>query len=183
MFKISQSSRKMKNIFKRIRMFFLLFFVYKFNKKGKQFYIGKNLFIRPNTVSIGNYVFIGSNSHLSVKKLYIDDFTMLASYVSIVGGDHNFESVGIPMILNQRSIEKEVVIKKDVWIGHGVIILHGVTIGEGSIIGAGSIVTKDIEPYSIVAGNPATFIRKRFASEEERVKHSQKINRIYNKKR
>lgn len=42
------------------------------------------------------------------------------------------------------------------WIGFGVIILPGVTIGEGAVVGAGSVVTKDVEPYTIVAGNPAT---------------------------
>ena len=54
-----------------------------------------------------------------------------------------------------------IVIEDDVWIGARVIILKGVTIGKGSIIGAGSVVTKDVEPYSIVGGNPAKLIRKR----------------------
>lgn len=46
------------------------------------------------------------------------------------------------------------------WIGFNSIILKGVTIGEGAVVGAGSVVTKDIEPYTIVAGNPAKFIKK-----------------------
>lgn len=45
------------------------------------------------------------------------------------------------------------------WIGFNSIILKGVTIGEGAIVGAGSVVTKDVLPYSIVAGNPAKFIK------------------------
>lgn len=55
-----------------------------------------------------------------------------------------------------------VVIGHDVWIGHGVVILPGRTIGTGAVIGAGSIVTRDVEPYTIVAGNPARVIRRRF---------------------
>lgn len=50
-------------------------------------------------------------------------------------------------------------IKDDVWVGAGVIILSGVTIGECSVIGAGAVVTKDVEPYTIVAGVPARKIR------------------------
>ncbi|MBB4038478.1 hypothetical protein GGR34_000107 [Microvirga flocculans] len=55
-----------------------------------------------------------------------------------------------------------VVIGHDVWIGHGVVILPSRTIGTGAVIGAGSIVTRDVEPYTIVAGNPARVIRRRF---------------------
>lgn len=58
-----------------------------------------------------------------------------------------------------------VVIGNDVWIGHGAVILGGVTIGDGAIIGAGAIVTKDVAPYTIVAGNPARVIRSRFDEE------------------
>ncbi len=54
------------------------------------------------------------------------------------------------------------IIGNDVWIGARATILSGVTIGDGAVIGAGSVVTKNVEPYSIVAGNPAKLIRKRF---------------------
>ncbi|MCH9757026.1 MAG: CatB-related O-acetyltransferase [Gammaproteobacteria bacterium] len=54
------------------------------------------------------------------------------------------------------------VIGDDVWIGHQALIMPGVTIGPGAIIGAGSVVTKDVAPYTIVAGNPAKMIRQRF---------------------
>lgn len=55
-----------------------------------------------------------------------------------------------------------VVIEEDVWIGSNVVVLSGVTIGRGSIIGAGSIVNSNIPRYSIVGGNPARVIKKRF---------------------
>ncbi|RRQ29136.1 CatB-related O-acetyltransferase [Rhodococcus sp. Eu-32] len=56
----------------------------------------------------------------------------------------------------------DVVIGNDVWIGFGATIVSGVHIGDGAIVAAGSIVVRSVEPYSIVAGNPATLVRKRF---------------------
>jgi acetyltransferase-like isoleucine patch superfamily enzyme len=50
----------------------------------------------------------------------------------------------------------------DVWIGEGVFVKAGITIGDGAVIGMGAVITKDVPPYSIVAGNPARFIRFRF---------------------
>jgi phosphonate metabolism protein (transferase hexapeptide repeat family) len=55
-----------------------------------------------------------------------------------------------------------VVVGHDVWIGHGAIILPGRTVGTGAVVGAGAVVTKDVDPYAIVAGNPARVIRQRF---------------------
>jgi acetyltransferase-like isoleucine patch superfamily enzyme len=57
-------------------------------------------------------------------------------------------------------VTKPVIIKSKVWIGFNVIILKGVIIGEGAVVGANSVVTKDIEPWTVVGGNPAVFIRK-----------------------
>ena len=53
-----------------------------------------------------------------------------------------------------------IVIEDDVWVGFGSIILTGVTIGRGAVIGAGSVVTKDVDAFTVVAGNPARFIRE-----------------------
>ena len=58
-----------------------------------------------------------------------------------------------------------VLIGNDVWIGDNVTIMAGVTIGDGAVIGCNTVVTKDVEPYSIVAGNPGKFIRYRFSEE------------------
>lgn len=60
---------------------------------------------------------------------------------------------------------KRCVLGHDVWIGHAAIVLPGVRIGNGAVVGAGSVVTKDVAPYTIVAGNPARLIRRRFSEE------------------
>jgi phosphonate metabolism protein (transferase hexapeptide repeat family) len=65
-----------------------------------------------------------------------------------------------------------VIIGHDVWIGHGAIILPGRSVGTGAVIPAGAIVTKNVEPYAIVAGNPARVIRQRFpAAVARRLEH------------
>ena len=60
----------------------------------------------------------------------------------------------------------DTVIGNDVWIGYNVTFMPGVHVGDGAIIGTNALVTKDVEPYSIVGGNPAKLIRKRFSDDE-----------------
>lgn len=102
--------------------------------------------------------------------LNIGSFCSIASNVKfILGGNHNLYGLTTyPVSFKLLGGEKDtlsngpIVIKDDVWIGTDVIILSGLTIGQGAVIAAGSIVTKDVEPYSIVGGNPAMLIKKRF---------------------
>lgn len=110
----------------------------------------------------------------------IGKFCSIASHVRINPGNHPMHRVGThhftyrsrrygfadddPEFFEWRRRDG-VKIGHDVWIGHGAVILPGVSIGTGSVVGAGSIVTKDVDDYSIVAGNPARLIRKRFPDE------------------
>ena len=75
-----------------------------------------------------------------------------------------------------HSIIIALIIERDCWIGYGAVILTGVRVGRGAIIAAGSVVLKDVEPYSIVAGNPARVVAKRF-SEEQILEHEKLYNR------
>jgi len=171
--------RLAKAVYKKGRMWLLLTFKYKFNSVGKDFYIGRNCSINCKKIDVGNLVFIGNNCHLSVDNVRIGDYTMFASQVSIVGGDHRFDIVGTPTRNTGREERKGVSIGKDCWIGHGVIVLDGVNIEEGTIVAAGSVVTKSLEPYSIYAGVPAKKIRKRFDKDSEIQFHSKSINGVF----
>jgi len=86
--------------------------------------------------------------------------TLIGHGTKIISGNH-----GIPpcnqRITEAKSIRRPVFIGQDVWIGANCVILPGRKIGEGSVVGAGSIVTKDVEPFTIVAGNPVRLIRRR----------------------
>lgn len=66
----------------------------------------------------------------------------------------------------RRDRRSRITIGNDVWIGQDAMILGGVTIGDGAIVGAGSLVTRDVAPYTIVAGNPASVIRTRYTDEQ-----------------
>lgn len=64
--------------------------------------------------------------------------------------------------LNQLLFKGDTIIGKDVWMGTDTVIMPGINIGDGAIIAAKSVITKDVEPYTIVGGNPAQKIKERF---------------------
>lgn len=70
-----------------------------------------------------------------------------------------------PDHLSELPKKGDIIVGNDVWIGRESVIMPGVTIGDGAIIAAYSVVTKDVLPYSVVGGNPARFIKKRFDDE------------------
>lgn len=160
-------------------MLVFLHFVYRFRHVGRDFKMSKGCRIRKNSVSLGDHVYIGYNCHIAAQ-VTIGNWVMLASQVSIVGGDHVFTAVGTPSIWAGRDENKEVVIEDDVWIGHGAIIMHGVHIGEGAIVAAGAVVTKNVLPYSIVVGCPAKFLRMRFTG-EEMIEHKRQLEQLRQK--
>lgn len=122
-------------------------------------------------IIIGNFSFVGENSKIwSAKKITIGNRVLISHGVNIHDNNSHqidaklrhldfvhIKNIGLQSENNLN--EKEIIIKDDVWIGFNSIILKGVTIGEGAIVGAGSVVTKDVLPYTIVAGNPAKFIK------------------------
>lgn len=128
----------------------------------------------PNyTFGMGTYGMPKVHDWNEGSTLKVGAFTSIAGNVDIfLGGHHRTDWIScypFPVYMEEAAhIEDfggtngDVIIGNDSWICSNVTILSGVTIGDGAIVAAGSIVTKDVEPYSIVAGNPARHIKWRF---------------------
>lgn len=133
---------------------------------------GRIVFERDHAIlSIGTRTFLGGGTLLDVSdRIAIGDDVLIAWGTTIV--DHNSHSISFSKrkndVLDWQCANKDwsnvpiapVKIEDKVWIGFNSIILKGVTIGQGAVIGAGSVVTKDVAPWTIVAGNPARLIRE-----------------------
>lgn len=121
----------------------------------------------PN-LSIGKHSYLGDHlTILCADKVDIGDSVLMASYITISSENHGMNPEAIMNYMHQPLSTKPVKICDGVWIGEKAIILPGVTIGEKAIVAAGAVVTKNVPPYSIVAGNDAKVIKKyNFKSKE-----------------
>ena len=112
----------------------------------------------------------------------IGSFVSIANQVVIGGGEHPMHWVGMSPVFyegrdsikakfskHERQNLPVTTIGHDVWIGQRALLKSGISVGVGAVIGMGSVVTKDVEAYAIVAGNPARLIRKRFDDETIRM--------------
>lgn len=140
---------------------------------GHDLRLGLGSFVSsPHGLVIGSNVSVGQRTHIEVDGV-IGDYCLIARQVQIVGRlDHDIDQVGVPMAhstwVGERSQRPgdTVSIGRDVWIGAGAVVVGGISIGDGAIVAAGSVVTRSVEPFAIVAGNPARFIKSRFSARQ-----------------
>ncbi len=152
----------------------------------------KNIITNPNII-VGDYTYYDDfenpeNFLKNVKyhfdftgdQLIIGKFCMIASGAEFImnGANHLSDAIstypfaifgnGWENAMDGKSYPSKgnTEIGNDVWVGYKATIMPGVKIGDGAIIGSGSVVTKDVEPYAIVGGNPAKLIRKRFSDDQ-----------------
>lgn len=110
----------------------------------------------PWDLTIGRGVIVGPRVHLyNLGALEIGDHSVISQDAYICGGTHDHTDPTYPLI------RKRVKIGSYVWIAAGAFVHPGVTIGDGALIGARAVVTRDVEPWTIVAGNPAKVIKRR----------------------
>ncbi len=152
----------------------------------------KEIYVKPTiknpNILVGDFTYIADSefeSHVTHHydwigdKLIIGKFCQIASGVEFVmnGANHQMNSVTTypfytlegwdmnPPTKSDMPLKGDTVIGNDVWIGQNATILPGVHIGDGAIIGANSVVGSDVQAYTVVVGNPARPIRKRFDEE------------------
>ncbi len=152
----------------------------------------REIYVRPTiqnpNIIVGDFTYIADaefESHVTHlydwngDKLIIGKFCQIAAGVEFVmnGANHQMSAVTtfpfyalegwdmVPPSPADLPLKGDTVIGNDVWIGQNAVILPGVHIGDGAIIGANSVVGSDVPPYTIVAGNPAKELRKRFDDE------------------
>ncbi len=129
---------------------------------GNGVFIGSHTFVQgrfDGYCKIGNKVWIGPYSYFDARDLVIEDNVGWGPGAKVLGSEHVAEPKDIPIIQTDLLI-KPVRICQGSEIGMNAIILPGVTVGEGAIVGAGAVVTKDVEPYTVVVGVPARFLKK-----------------------
>ena len=134
---------------------------------GSNVYIGHNAILRAydkNDLVIGDNTWIGQGCYLnSAGGLEIGARVGIGPCVKVMTSRHGEEGHSVPVLMCDLEFAR-VVIEEDSDIGIGAIILPGVTVGKGSIVGAGAVVTRDVEPYAVVAGVPARKLGERPAS-------------------
>lgn len=105
--------------------------------------------------SLGDYCFVGAAGGVRIGRN-----VLVGQRVSFHSENHRFERTDVP-IKEQGVTRRGIVVEDDCWLGAGSILLDGVTVGRGSVVAAGSVVTRDVPPYSVVAGVPAKVMRQR----------------------
>ncbi len=143
-----------------LKAFFWSFFL---KRIGKNVEIMERVMImRPKNVEIGHDVFISKDVKIGGQNgVKIGNYVIIGFNVNLVTANYRYQDPSFP-IKKQGFYGGPIKIDSDVWIGANAVILPNVTIGRGSVIGSNSVVTKNVDPYTIVAGVPAKVIKHRF---------------------
>ncbi|MCC6422987.1 MAG: putative colanic acid biosynthesis acetyltransferase [Phycisphaerales bacterium] len=135
-----------------------------FGAKGStRIWVSENVWIEmPWMLTIGDFVAIGPRVHLyNLGGIEIGHHVVISQDAYLCGGTHDYTSLAYPLI------RKKITVGNYVWIAAGAFIAPGVTIGDGAVIGARAVVTRDVEPWTVVAGNPARVIKRRIMAKEK----------------
>ncbi|MCQ6564940.1 CatB-related O-acetyltransferase [Bacillus mycoides] len=159
-----------------IRYIELIIFKKKWRKLNKHNFTNAGNKFPSDLVTVGDFSYgklnISSFGNVDEKLIVGNLVSIGGDVLFLLGGNHQYDCLTTyPFKKKVLSKETEaitkgpIIIEDDVWIGNNAIILSGVKIGKGAIIAAGSVITKNVEPYSIVGGNPAQLIKYRFNRE------------------
>jgi acetyltransferase-like isoleucine patch superfamily enzyme len=109
---------------------------------------------------VADHVWIGPQSFFDARDLVLEEYVGWGPGARVLGSMHTGVPVSVPIIQTDLRIQP---VRIGAWadIGVSAVVLPGVTIGKGAIVGAGAVVTRDVDPFTIVAGVPARFVRRR----------------------
>jgi len=146
-------------------------------------YVWLNVCVRDEKVrmKIGKCVLIGRQSVISTAGyLEIGDYCVLAPRVFVSDADHVFDDIYQPVLQQGTTNNRSVIIEENCWLGMQSIVTGNLTVGRGSVVAANAVVTKDVPPFSIMAGVPAKVIKMyNFVTKEwERIKDEAHIEQI-----
>lgn len=132
---------------------------------GDGVFIGEQSFIQGRAGGrclIGRHAWIGPQSYLDARDLVIEEYVGWGPGARVLGSTHTGIPDDIPIIQTDLEIRP---VRICAWadIGVNAVVLPGVTVGRGAIVGAGAVVTRDVEPFAVVAGVPARVVRRRRA--------------------
>jgi acetyltransferase-like isoleucine patch superfamily enzyme len=130
---------------------------------GDGVFIGAQAYLQgryDGTCVIGDNVWIGPQAYFDARDLVLEEFVGWGPGAKVLGSEHTGVPVDVPIVGTDLEIRP---VRIGAWadIGTNATILPGVTVGKGAIVGAGAVVTRDVEPFAIVAGVPAKFLRWR----------------------
>jgi acetyltransferase-like isoleucine patch superfamily enzyme/glycosyltransferase involved in cell wall biosynthesis len=150
---------------------------------GSGVFLGRNTILncKNGDIMLGNNVNVGSNVTIfSASDVCVEADNLIAAYCYLVGGTHNYDDPGIPVLYQGRT-SSGIRIGPGGWLGAHVTVFDGVRIGRNAVIGAGSVVNKDVPDYAVAAGIPAKVLKKRKPASARskdastRLMHSKKI--------
>ncbi|MEO7913368.1 MAG: acyltransferase [Roseiflexaceae bacterium] len=146
---------------------------------GQRCFVSRLAGVYPTKLKMGDHAFIAAYAYVTETvsmgrhstinpfavlrgQVTLGDGVRVGAHSSLLGFNHTFALLDRP-VYQQPMSSRGITVGDDVWIGSHVVVVDGVTIGEHSVIGAGAVVTRDVPPYSVVAGNPAKVLRDRRA--------------------
>jgi len=140
-------------------------------KKKKFAFLGRSVdvrqynshFLYPQNISIGDFAKIQDYAFFDgVGGITLGECSIVGPHVTVLTSNHNYHEKHTTLLpFDNIMIKKTVIIGNYCWIGRGVTILPGVSIGKACVVGAGSVVSKNVDDYTVVGGNPASCIRQR----------------------
>ena len=133
---------------------------------GKGVFIGRGTILscKDGDITLGDHVNIGFHSEIfSGSQVTVGRYGLFAAYTYLVGGGHEFEQAGVPVVEQER-LSKGITLGENVWLGAGAKVMDGVRIADHVVVGAGAVVTDDLPAGAVAVGVPARVVRTREAA-------------------